>query len=281
MNNLKDYTGIDYEVEKLKLFTKDGRGTTDYGLFSGDNHLGTVKKDYYVLQNDVVHEILEQAISKINLDVELDKIRGKIFYNRQRNSIQIPLPDTFITFNRTKLKDSIQKYITVTNSFDGKSSVGFGLHNTMISCANSFHYVHKQIKSFVHSTNLERNINQFADNLVISINKDIELMKIYKELDEITMPAEDIEKYIFLTLGITDTTKELSNIMNNRYFNVKTAMRHEILTKGNSALGVFNGITYYYNHVVKASEQDLMYGTPHKRMNEALTDMIRTYKING
>jgi len=256
---------LDYHVEKLPLITKDNRTTDSYGIFRDHNHFGTVKKDYTVLQNNYLADIIYEAAQRINTDIDISKASCKVFKNGRNAVIQLPLPNSIMKANEFGGGDTINRHLTIMNSFDGKSSVGFGTLNTVMSCENQFRYMYKNISTkFKHSSKLEQNINNAMHLMVKIINADLELFNTFNQMREVAVKQKHVDSMIFSALNLDERYlterevdgKELSSRMENKIYGFNTAMRKELTSKGTTLWGAFNGITYYYNHIEKKDVYD-------------------------
>jgi len=265
MNKL-GLTDIDYLVQKIPLISMDGHLTNDFGIFKDDNHFGTVKKDYVILQNNYLADIIFAATQRIDTNININKATSKIFHHGKNAVIQLPLPDSIIKANKFGGSDAIGRQLTIMNSFDGKSAVVFGTINTVMSCSNQFRYMYKGLANrFKHSSKLEENINNAMALMVKIINADLALFKTFEEMREIIITQDHIDDMIFSALKIDKRYlkedmvdgKELSSRMENKIYGFNTAMRKELTSKGNTLWGAFNGVTYYYNHIEKKDVYDI------------------------
>jgi hypothetical protein len=259
----------------------DGRTTNDYGIFNENNHFGTVKKDYTILQNNYLADIIYEAAQRINTDIDISRASSKVFNDGKNAVIQLPLPDSIIKANKFGGGDTINRHLTIMNSFDGKSSVGFGTLNTVMSCENQFRYMYKNISNkFKHSSRLEQNINNAMSLMIRIINADLELFQTFEEMRKIAVTQDNINDIVFSALNLDKrfltekevNGKELSTRMENKIYGFNTAMRKELVAKGNTLWGAFNGVTYYYNHIEKKSVYD---NTSTLATNRALDTAIK------
>lgn len=271
---------LDYVVKKLPLQTECGIPTNEYGLFNDQFHLGTVKSNYTLVQNNYMADIIYEAAIRINADINLDAVRARVSPTGNISIIQLPLPNVVMKANAFGGGDTIKRHLTVINSFDGKSAIAFGTLNTVLSCANQFRYMYKRLNTkFRHSSSIKNNILSAMNMMVNVINEDIKLHEIFNQMRETTVTQDDINTIVFKTLDIdpgylTNTyvnNKKLSARLENKILSVNTAMRHELSSKGNTMWGAFNGITYYYNHL---EMKDAFDDTANKRMNIALDTAV-------
>lgn len=288
MNKL-NLENLNYTVDKIPLISTDGRRTDNYGLFHGNSHFGTVKKDYSVLQNNYMADIIYDAAERINADVDVDitAATSKIFYGGKNAVIQLPLPNSVMKANKFGGGDTIGRQLTIMNSFDGKSSVVFGTINTVMSCTNQFRYMYKHIANkFKHSSKLEQNINNAANLMVKIINADLQLQEEFVKMQSIPVTQDNVNDIVCAALAIDKRFlterevdgKELSTRAENKIYGFNTAMRKELSSKGNTLWGAFNGATYYYNHIEKKSVYD---NASTAAANRALDKALQLMSVHG
>ena len=278
---------LEYNVDKLPLLSEDGRRTNEYGLFNEDAHLGTVKKNYTLIQNKEIINIVEQAVNLIDSPVDFSKTKTLIANSGGTAMLQLQLPDDVIESSRfSRGKDSIGRQLTIMNSFDGKSAIAFGTVNTVASCTNQFRYLYNHINTkFRHTKSLHQNIKNAAIIMTNIINTDLRLMKVFNQLNDIKIDSDIINNVLYDSLAIDRNYateievkgKELSTRAENKIYDMRNSMQRELNSKGSSLWGLFNGVTYYYNHVEK---KGLLDSTAYKNTNAALNTILTHAEIS-
>ncbi len=278
---------LDYHVDKLPLTTYDNRNTSEFGLFNGEAHLGTVKKNYTLIQNTEIIDIVEQALKLIETPIDFTRTKSLIANSGGTAVLQLQLPSDIIKasqFSRGN-DDTIGRQLTIMNSFDGKSAIAFGTINTVMSCMNQFRYVYNNINTkFRHTKSLHQNIKNAAMIMTNIINTDLNLMKAFKLLNNTPVNDEVINNVLYDSLGVDRrfatemeiNGKELSTRAENKIFDMRNSMQRELTSKGSTLWGLFNGVTYYYNHV---ENKGILDSSAHKHTNAALNTIFHHAKL--
>ena len=247
---------LNYEITKEPLVSKNTNyPTSEYGLFKNDIHLSTVKKNYRVMQNAELIDLLDTAISKINTVFDINKVRADILHNYRKIYIQLALPDKVVN------NDTIRRNITVINSFDKTMAVGFGTTNTVISCENSMFLAYSDINHFKHTSNLDANLLKLIESLTNSINYELRLLKLYEVMANSNLNKSDIAvnmmyDYLNIDRRFIDSSKVdgqfLSSNKVNKLYDLQHSIIKELNAKGNNAWALLNGFTNYNTHVEKS-----------------------------
>lgn len=247
-------TKLNWTVRKEDLYTKSGLETESYGIFRNDNNewLGTVGPQYQPYQNYEMAETLIKSAGELDLKVT----RGGFFGNGKRIYMQVPLEPHRIGV------DKIKRYITCLNSHNGTSSIAFGSTNTVISCSNTFHtaYRDKEMSKFRHSAKAAERIEKAISDMRVAMGLDEELMKKFDRMADVKLKDEMFAGILNKVFDIDLDKKEsdYSTRKLNIITDVKNSIEREVKEKGATLWGLFNGITYYTNHVAsrKTSKED-------------------------
>lgn len=258
-----------------------GEGGVVRGVFAmmrEDNwtHLGTGTEQYTIVQNREVAEICDaivQANPEMNLSVE-----AKVIDDGRKVQYRIKLKDVVIQ-ERTNVPDNkIFRYITITNSHDGSSSMKFGIYHEVCVCSNGM-YVDKMLKvaSLKHTPSIEKRIKEATDKFQIVVQKELEMLESYKKMAKIdmnrTIVAEVVNKVfkpkrpvalkttatsMFKIVGgydekgveVTEIPDGMSPKMYNSINKFLSAdvIGKEIADQGNTLWGLLNAVTRYTNH---------------------------------
>lgn len=266
-------TGLNWTVRKEQLFTENGLKTDSYGIFRNDTHdwLGTVGKQYRPYQNYEMAETLIKSAGELDLKVE----RGGYFGNGQRLFMQVPLTPHRIG------ADKIKRYITCLNSHNGTTSIAFGSTNTVISCSNTFHtaYRDREMSKFRHSTKSAEKIEEAISDMRVAMGLDEELMTKFDRMADVRLKDEMFAGILNKVFDIDLDKKEsdYSTRKLNIIKDVHNSIEREVKEKGATLWGLFNGITYYTNHIAsrRASKEDYVmtgggYNTNKKGFDEIM-----------
>ena len=267
VNELLNSTGTNWEVEKLPLVahrvTEDGvkeLETNAFGMYRNDNdgYLGTVKGRYSILQNAELAEIMVGLQNRFGGNLKGGDLKQgkKVYY-------QLSLAD------KTIGPDTLKRYITCLNSHDGSSSIGFGSTNTVVSCQNMFHLAMRDLERFRHTASASDRLAIAVKQFEQAMQSDEQLMQTFAKFDGVQLSTEVTERVrnaIFAVTGDEISTRK-QNLLNKFDY----AVSHETAEKGNSLWGLFNGVTYYTNHLETANkdERHLMYGQGYKKNAKA------------
>ena len=249
-----------WTVTKEPLSTDDGKQTGSYGLFRSDNKawLSTVGERYVPMQNEELADIMVRIQMRFGGDIKgnaMGRTKGqKVYY-------QLSLEDYNIN------GDTLKRHITCLNSHDGSSSIGFGSTNTVISCSNTFHKAMKDLSKFRHtmsaSERLKFAVNEFEKALILDDN----LMLTYKAMARVpadqTIIANVMQKV--MKINPNDKVAETSTRKKNQLDGFTYALSKEFENKGNTLWGLFNGVTYYTNHIEDKGIDNLMTGSGYKK----------------
>jgi len=255
---LLEKTGLNWTVNKEPLFTEDGKESKGFGLYrnDNDNHLAVVGSGYRVYQNHEMCEMMVNASEGIGMKTS----RGGSLQGGRKVFLQIQLD------SKTINTDTVKRYITCLNSHDGTTSIGFGSSNTVVSCANQFHKMFREdaMSRFQHSTHSKSRIDNAMEDLRKTILNDDKLMRSFELMSDAPISDQIFSKVMNKAFGIDldKSVKEYSSRKINQMKEVNEVMSNELDSHGSSLWGLFNGVTYYTNHVSKkdAGNEYLMTG---------------------
>lgn len=253
-------TKLNWTVRKEQLFTEAGLETDSFGIFRNDTNdwLGTVGKQYRPFQNWEMAEALVKSAKELDLDIT----RGGALRGGKKIFMQIPLEAHRIG------ADKIKRYITCLNTHDGTSSIAFGSTNQVVSCSNTFHHAYRSrdMSKFRHSSGSKAKVEEAISDMRVALGLDKELMKKFDAMADISLRDEIFAGVLNRVFDI-DLDKKESEYSTRKLGTVKevsSAIEREIKEKGSTLWGLFNGITYYTNHVAphrSTKEEHIMTGS--------------------
>ena len=253
-------TGTAWSVSKEPLFTQDGKQTNSYGLFRSDTDqwLSTVGERYVPMQNAELAEIMVRIQERFGGEIKgnaMGRIAGqKIYYQLSLDNYNIN-------------GDVLKRHITCLNSHNGSHAIGFGSTNTVISCSNTFHMAMKDLTKFRHtesaSKRLEIAVEEFEKALILDDN----LMLTYKAMNRVPVDQTIIENVMqkIFKVDMNSKVSDNSTRKKNQIEGFGKALQHELAAKGNTLWGLFNGVTYYTNHIDDKGIDNLMTGSGYKK----------------
>jgi len=272
--------GLDWTVEKRPFLFKNKEGEmseSDYfGLVRNDNDtvLGHCKSNYRAFQNQLILETMMSFAKDNGLEVE----RGGCFGGGKKVFLQLYIPDDFRIG-----KDSLKQYIFAANTFDHSARLSFGYTNTVISCQNTFNRALKDTSIRIKHT-------ESGENRIIELpTLFAEHLNLRKETNEMfsvwaSKPAtKKMAAELIAMLTKTDANMnpaqraEMAVRTRNIVEGMEMSVNKEMKEKGDTMWGLFNGITYYANHVKGSPKRDngqlesVLLGTGAAMMNKAQT----------
>lgn len=244
IQNLLDRTNLNWRVSKQAIQTESGLIIPDkMALIREDTNsvLSVMGATYEPYQNEELLELLFKVKQSTGLDIH----RGGDFNDGARVFIQLK-SDDFRLGN-----DIIEGYITGTNSFDGKTSLCFGVSNITISCMNTFFAASKQLDSKLkHSSNMRPRIESILQGIDTLLLEEKQTFKTIERLAETRMSNDTKETVIRTIFGLAkdERIQDISTRKRNQIEVFKADWEHEIANKGDNLWGAFSANTKYTTH---------------------------------
>ena len=297
------FAGLDYTVEKRRLFTFDsennrGNGDSDiiipeievpnyFATIRSDNEtvLGVVGKDYEVVQNRDAFSFFDAIVGGEGIQYETAGALGK----GERIFITAKLPE-YIKVGRD---DLIEQYLLLTTSHDGFGSITAAFTPIRIVCNNTLSAALKNCSNSIkirHTANAKERLEQ-AHKLMGITNKLSEYLEsAFNQWAKVKITDVEVRKLIQLAMvpnkevlqnipaGKND---ELSTVFKNVCEHVftyamETPTQQTEATKG-SLFGAYNAVTGYFQNVRTYKNEEaklkslLLGGTAQLRTQKAFT----------
>jgi len=253
-NSLLTQCNLNWKIEKLPLITEDNRHSKSFGLFKDKICLGVVKGVYKPLQNEDMIELLLNSIKDLNLPYSVTggyQDEGRLTY------LQLLLQPVGIENYNFNYKDIINRRISILNSNDGTMSIGFAATNTVVSCKNTFNKVYKEATRFKHTETNVNKLNNYTEGINNILKYELELIKIFKTMNNIPITSKFVQSIIANVENVDEqvydyylrnpTKSELSTRKQNQLIDINKSIQKEMLEKGSTAWGLFNGFTKLYS----------------------------------
>lgn len=247
-------------ITKEQLLRENGNLTTAFGIFEEDKQLSVVTEQYNLLKDAKLVDIINDSIATFPEQVQDLFSNTDTFYRKikEKSVFSIGLPT-----ERINGDDSINRYLTIINSFDKSMSVKFGFTNKVLSCQNEFHKVLNFVR-FIHNSKLNLNIERFTINLLTVLQKEQEILTLFKTLTNVDTKnvAFDKNEFLLYSLGY-DINFAHSNKVNDTALTIKqkddlmfleSSLDAQVNDKGDTMWGIFNGVTHYTTHVKKGTQ---------------------------
>lgn len=235
-----------WAVNKEPLFLGDGMETPYYAHVRQDSRqiLGSSKATYEVFQNWESAELITRVCEKTGFEFH----GGGLFNNGKQIYMQL-LTNEYNGIGKNN--DTIKNFATIINSFDGTTSLKWGLSNITISCKNTFFAAGKQIKNRVQHT---KNMRHLIDQALMEVDRlKIAEQTLYNRLFQLAdTEATDkhIKKVVKTITGINPDAKldELKRGQIIKAERLVSSITAEINQKGKTLWGLFSGVTNYTTH---------------------------------
>ena len=295
------HAGLDYEVEKRKLFTsslQDMRIEVP-NFFStvrtdNDTVLGVVGKDYQIVQNRDAFSFFDSIVGGDGMLYETAGALG----NGERIFITAKLPD----YIRVGNDDLIEKYLFLTTSHDGSGSITAAFTPIRIVCANTLNAALRDQTNTVrirHTSNAKQRLEQAHKVMGISDRLALQLESIFNNWTKVRISDNEVKKLIQSALAPSKEvlktlqegrTEDLStcfiNMVDSAYEYAMSDPTQLMNTTKGTVFGAYNAITGYFQNVRSYKDDEaklasiLMGGTGQLRAQIAF-DLCTNYAAKG
>jgi phage/plasmid-like protein (TIGR03299 family) len=265
---LLEQTATNWTVNKLPLVTENGLSTESYGMFRNDNNLwlGTIGKQYEPMHNFEVAETLIATTEEIS-----EKHRGGMLFNGKKVFYQSEIKPIQVA------NDEVKRFVTILNSHDGSSSIGFGFSNTVVVCQNTFYKAMKEVQKFRHTTSASERLGIARKQVREILLAENEVMEIYQKMADTKINNKAIKLVIsdLFDLKEEDIDKPIEDFSTRKVNDIakfKQILDSELASHGETIWGLFNAVTWKTNHAdIKRNNQleNVMVGSGYKKNNSA------------
>lgn len=269
------FAGLDYTVEKRKLFTynnenNNGNPDTDiiipeievtnfYATLRTDTEqvLGVVGKDYEIVQNKDAFTFFDAIVGGEGIMYETAGALGK----GERVFITAKLPG----YIKVGGKDLIEKYLFLTTSHDGFGSITAAFTPVRIVCNNTLNAALRNCSNCIkirHTANAKERLEQAHHVMGISNNLSIKLETVFNRWSKVRITDPQVKKLIQLALvpnkevlqniqaGKEDELSAcFKNMCDTAYeYAMSNPTQQQETTKG-TLFGAYNAVTGYFQNV--------------------------------
>lgn len=269
------FAGLDYIVEKRKLFTYDnenqnGNPDTDiiipeievpnfYATLRTDNEtvLGVVGKDYEVVQNVDAFSFFDAIVGGEGIQYETAGALGK----GERIFITAKLPGYIKVGN----DDLIEQYLFLTTSHDGFGSITAAFTPVRIVCQNTLNAAlryHSNSIKIRHTANAKDRLEQAHKVMGISNQLSAQLEQVFNSWSKVRISDNEVRKLI--QLAMVSNKEVLNNLQAGKQDDLSTCFKNicdtafeyamsnpsqqQKTTKG-TLFGAYNAVTGYFQNV--------------------------------
>lgn len=269
------FAGLDYTVEKRKLFTYDNENVAAneeveikiaeievphfYATLRTDNEqvLGVVGKDYEIVQNIEAFSFFDSIVGGDGIQYETAGALGK----GERIFITAKLPG----YIKVGKEDLIEQYLFLTTSHDGYGSITVAFTPIRIVCNNTLNAAlrnHSNAIKIRHTANAKDRLEQAHRVMGISNQLSLQLETVFNQWAKVRITDPQVKKLI--QLALVPNKEVLQNIISGKddetstcfknmcdsayeYAMCSPSQQHET-TKG-TLFGAYNAVTGYFQNV--------------------------------
>jgi phage/plasmid-like protein (TIGR03299 family) len=265
---LLEETKTNWTVNKIPLVTDSGLKTDSYGMFKNDDNswLGTIGKQYEPMQNYQVVETLISATQDYSEKHRGGQLNGgkKVYYQTEVEPVNVGT-------------DEVKRYLTILNSHDGSSSIGFGFSNMVVICQNTFFKALKDLQRFRHTTSAKERLQIAKSQIKTTLTQENEVMDNFKRMADIKVSNKAIKLIVsdLFTIKEEDFDSKVEGFSTRKVNDIKKfkqVMDSEFSSHGETLWGLFNAVTYKTNHIDtkgKKKLENVMIGAGYKKNNNA------------
>lgn len=283
------HAGLDYIVEKRKLFTYDNEnnvanenleikipeipacrtGREVHNYFAtvrtdNSNVLGVVGKEYEVVQNKDAFSFFDAIIGGEGIMYETAGVLGK----GERIFITAKLPDYIKVGN----DDLIEQYLFLTTSHDGGGSITAAFTPVRIVCNNTLNAAlrnHSNAVKIRHISNVKDRLEQAHRLMGITNNLSAELKSIFNRWAKIRIADPEVKKLI--QLALVPNKEVLQNIQAGKDDELSTCFKNmcdtayeytmsndtqQLETTKGTLFGTYNAVTGYFQNVRNYKDEE-------------------------
>ena len=276
--------GLDYTVEKRPLYAPGWAGTMveaegHYGNVRTDNNeiLGVVKGRYRIVQNKDAFGFFDSIIDKGEAIFETAGALGK----GERIFITAKLPDDMLVKG-----EKVEKYIMLTNSHDGSTTIIAGFTPIRVVCNNTLTAALKNLDNKVsisHTASAESRLKEASRVMGIASRYMDQVNMVFEDMTARRLSDLELKHFIETVLKndrkneeVTDkeASTRMKNLVDQVYSFTITHPTQTTEAAYRTLWGAYNGISGFYTHMkdYKNADQrmkDLTYGTANDKISKA------------
>jgi phage/plasmid-like protein (TIGR03299 family) len=291
------FAGLDYSIEKRKLFTAGNINTSGHGdtlkptlevpdyyatiRTDTETVLGVVGKNYRVVQNIDAFTFFDSIVGGDGIQYETAGALGK----GERIFITAKLPG----YIQVGKEDLIEKYLFLTTSHDGFGAITAAFTPVRIVCANTLSAaLHNSTNSIKirHTANAKERLTQAHKLMGITAKLSESLESVFNKWATIPMRDCELKKLIQLALAPTIATQynpeqreslsaQFQHVCEQAFaYAVSNPTQLAETTKG-TLFGAYNAVTGYYQNVRRYKDKEaklksiVLGGTAQQRSEKA------------
>lgn len=285
---------LDYEVQKTTLHAKIDGDVTLYQEFK--DRFATYRKDtgvplgivgsrYEIVQNKDAFGFFDAIIDSGEAIFETAGVLGQ----GERIFVTAKLPEDMLVGG-----EKCEKYIMLTNSHDGTSSILAGLTSVRVVCNNTLQAALKGLANRVHiehRTGAKERLSEAHKVMGIASKYMSEINDMFNRMVDKKVDDERLQKFILDVMQPEKKvvlTKEEEDIFSTRFKNQVSSIYDFALShptqqteaaKG-TLWGAYNAVSGYYNYIhnFKNPEQKFtsqLFGSANQKINKAFAEATK------
>ena len=252
MITILDQAGLNWKVNQEAIQTVSGIEIPEkIALVREDTQkcLGIHTENYVPYQNEELLELL----FKISQQTGLQLHSGGSFKEGARVWFQLKSQDMRLH------NDIIEGYISGFNSFDGRTSLGFGNSNTTVSCQNTFWRAYTSVETKLrHSANMKPKIEEILRKIDVLLVEEQNTFQTIQRLGNVNM-TQEVKDLVVRRLFEIDREERIdspdfSTNKKNKMSKFYVDLNGELAQKGDNLWGLFSGVTKYTTHSMKKGD---------------------------
>lgn len=280
------FAGLDYTVQKEKLFTADEEVKNFFATVRTDTKqiIGVVGSRYEVVQNETAFSFFDSLVSN---DTGIQYETAGALGNGERIFITAKMPDII----RIGRKDDIEEYIFLTTSHDGSGSIMAAFTPVRIVCNNTLNMAlqnHSNAVYIKHTANADTKLKEAARIISIAHNTSEILETLFNKWAKVRVNDAELLKLIQLAMSPNkevfqavatnnssfEFSKQFDEICGNVYDYAMYSPTQQMETTAGTLFGAYNAITGYYQNVNTYKSDDakinsILFGTGLDRTKKA------------
>lgn len=269
------HAGLDYTVEKRKLFTLDNESQLEnpeetivvpeievpnfFATMRTDTEqvLGVVGKDYQIVQNVDAFNFFDAIVGGDGIQYETAGALGK----GERIFITAKLPG----YIRVGNEDMTEKYLFLTTSHDGFGSITAAFTPVRIVCNNTLNAALKNCTGSIkirHTANAKDRLAEAHRVMGISNKLSDELEGIFNQWSRTRITDQQVQRLIQLAMvpnkevlqniqtgNLDELSTAFTNVCNSVYEYAMTSPSQQQDTTKGTVFGAYNAVTGYFQNV--------------------------------
>jgi len=265
------YANLDYEVAKAHVqYYANGVPVEIEGYYAthrtdNGDYLGMVKSRYEIVQNKDAFGFFDAIIDSGEAIFETAGALGK----GERIFLLAKLPEDFEIAG-----DKIEKYIMLTNSHDGSSSVIAGMTNIRVVCNNTLQAALKGLENKVsidHISGAKDKLKEAHRVMGIASKYSSQVQELFNKMTDVKMDEGQYKSYFEKVLKpeykaqTQSEEKEMSTRLKNMIdATTQFALTHPTQTTNaaNGTLwGAYNAVSGYFNYIKYFDSQEAKFNS--------------------